>query len=160
MKTCSTCGELKELQEFYKSKTNKDGLSGYCIACDKIKKANHYQRTREVTLARHKRWAEANPEKVKQYKRKWKNINRERVLQYKRNRRKLEIIDHFTIEEWQRLLDRYDHRCLCCGSEDLITADHIIPLSKGGSNHISNIQPLCVTCNSKKGVEIIDYRNK
>ena len=33
----------------------------------------------------------------------------------------------------------------------VIAADNIIPLSKKRINYIENIQPLCYSCNSKKG---------
>lgn len=29
--------------------------------------------------------------------------------------------------------------------------DHFVPLSNGGSNHISNLVPACIPCNSMKG---------
>ncbi|MFH1526381.1 MAG: HNH endonuclease [Bacteroidota bacterium] len=32
----------------------------------------------------------------------------------------------------------------------LMTKDHIIPKSKGGSNHFSNLQPMCSLCNHLK----------
>lgn len=54
----------------------------------------------------------------------------------------------------------YGKVCLACGSKNNITIDHVIPVSKNGINHISNYQPLCKSCNSKKGDKIIDYRNK
>jgi 5-methylcytosine-specific restriction endonuclease McrA len=35
--------------------------------------------------------------------------------------------------------------------------DHIKPLSKGGEHVYDNIQPLCHSCNSAKGVREIRY---
>jgi hypothetical protein len=37
------------------------------------------------------------------------------------------------------------------GKEILMTKDHIIPLSKGGSSSLNNLQTMCAPCNRKKG---------
>lgn len=36
-----------------------------------------------------------------------------------------------------------------CGT--LMTQDHIFPLSRGGTNAMENLQPMCSTCNGRKG---------
>lgn len=65
----------------------------------------------------------------------------------------------FTTEEWKSLCDYWDWTCLRCGRCDVkMSVDHVIPLSKGGTNYISNIQPLCLKCNLEKGVDDTDYR--
>jgi 5-methylcytosine-specific restriction endonuclease McrA len=65
----------------------------------------------------------------------------------------------FSLVEWLTLCAIYANRCLCCGAVGELTADHIIPLSIGGSNAIANIQPLCFSCNARKSAKTIDYRS-
>lgn len=64
----------------------------------------------------------------------------------------------FTQAEWEALCTSYGRQCLACGATEPLTADHVVPRSKGGSLDISNIQPLCRSCNSAKGDREIDYR--
>jgi len=46
----------------------------------------------------------------------------------------------------------HKRKCICCGTLDNLTFDHVIPLSKGGSNKSkSNGQILCERCNLAKG---------
>jgi len=66
----------------------------------------------------------------------------------------------YTIEQWNDLLKRVNYMCLCCKRHEpevKLSVDHIIPISKGGRNDIANIQPLCFSCNARKGVKDIDY---
>lgn len=63
-----------------------------------------------------------------------------------------------TQQEWDALCAHYEQRCLRCGQVKPLTEDHVTPLSRGGSNAIENIQPLCLDCNRWKRDQTIDYR--
>ncbi|MBD2188565.1 HNH endonuclease [Pseudanabaena sp. FACHB-723] len=54
------------------------------------------------------------------------------------------------IEVWRR----DSGQCVKCSSRENLEYDHIIPVSKGGSNTTRNIELLCEACNRSKGANI------
>ena len=116
-------------------------------------------------------WRKAHPKRVKQSRIANRVRNREHVRKYFathpiartiknhiRRARLLAASGSFTASEWTALIVMYDLRCLCCLKRKQLTPDHVIPLSKGGSNAIDNIQPLCGLCNARKRTDCADYR--
>lgn len=82
----------------------------------------------------------------------WLN-NKRRIL-------KFNAVGEHTQNEWETLKAQYNWICPCCKKQEpsvTLSRDHIIPLTKGGSDNIENIQPLCRSCNSKKYNKIIKY---
>ena len=66
-------------------------------------------------------------------------------------RDRLPIPDDAKIFVWQR----DNGRCVICGSQEKLEYDHIIPISKGGSNTARNIQLLCEKHNRSKGADLV-----
>lgn len=49
---------------------------------------------------------------------------------------------------------RDDFRCVYCHrsiNEVELEVDHVLPVCRGGTNALSNLQTLCVDCNRRKG---------
>ena len=137
--------EHKEQISEYKKRwagENEDSVS--------VSRRKHYESNRDEVIARSKKWAENNPERVRQAK--TNNLRKRRAARHA-------SLGSFTAEEFKELCESYGNKCLACGdTEAVLEADHVLPLTKGGSDSISNIQPLCGSCNRKKFVNIIDYR--
>lgn len=49
------------------------------------------------------------------------------------------------------IIKRDGYCCAECGSTEDITVDHIVPLSREGSDELNNLRLLCRSCNSRKG---------
>jgi 5-methylcytosine-specific restriction endonuclease McrA len=100
----------------------------------------HYVKYRERILARNKAWKEANPD-------------RRRAHGSVRAARLRASEGTFTADEFLALCAELGGRCAYCGEQRPLTVDHDIPLSRGGSNFISNIVPACRSCNARKGAK-------
>jgi 5-methylcytosine-specific restriction endonuclease McrA len=136
-------------------KENAEYLRDY----ERERRINNPLRSREATL----KWYRANKEHHLEVGRKWRANNPEQNCAISA-RRRTKIKGgggNYTADEFKALCEQYDNRCLACGRENVkLTADHVIPVSLGGSSYIENIQPLCGPCNSSKGTKTTDYRTK
>lgn len=70
------------------------------------------------------------------------SVAREEETQPKRER----ISEEVRVAVWRR--DK--GKCVKCDSREKLEYDHIVPVSKGGSNTVRNIELLCESCNRKK----------
>lgn len=62
--------------------------------------------------------------------------------------------EHIPIAVQREVWRRDQGRCVQCGSNERLEYDHMIPVSRGGSNTVRNIQLLCESCNRSKGNRI------
>lgn len=142
---------------------------------ERVSKTNaaRYQRCKEEIVAKQKIYNQANAEKLKAYhaeyeaknkeKRKaWRIANRElkRLLE---NNRRLKIVGVLSKGIVKTLMEKQKGLCNGCQVDLMVTryhVDHIVAVSKGGKNIDSNVQLLCVSCNTSKGAKDFDAWKK
>lgn len=179
-KYCSKCKQTKPIDCFSKDKYCKDGIRKWCRTCRYEANKKWYANNKDEINAKQREWRLKNPRKNseyilrwvskdgnrlyrKKYCARWKLENREKTREQGRIRRAREKNAKGVIssKEWNDVIKKLGKRCLCCGREDVpITMDHIVPLCLGGTHTIDNVQPLCVSCNSRKHTKVIDYRKQ
>jgi hypothetical protein len=53
-------------------------------------------------------------------------------------------------ESKEKIFERDDYKCVYCLSDDNLTLDHMLPITRGGSDSVSNLVTACKKCNFKK----------
>lgn len=61
----------------------------------------------------------------------------------------------FTSADWKRCVDIADSRCFYCDEQGLMTMDHVVPVTRGGTHGAGNIVPACISCNASKNNNFI-----
>ena len=172
-KRCPTCELWVDYALYGRNKASFDGYSSYCKPCTLTRdRARYYDATDEQKLVRAVRsnaWSKKNPEKARaaclaHYYRnvekyyaqgaKWRAANPDKVTAYCRTshaRRKL-VVGTFTEADAAEIFKLQNGKCAYCRKKlkPGHHADHIMPISLGGSNERQNIQLTCPRCNLSK----------
>lgn len=132
----------KRKKEYYK--LNKEEISNWS--------SKYYKLNKEVISMRHKEYDQTSKGKAT-------------VARARHNRRIKEnnTLNDLTSIEWTTILQLQDYQCIRCNTyfdEVNPTRDHIVPVEYQGGLTKDNVQALCGSCNSSKGIKNIDYRSE
>ncbi len=142
MKQCTDCSKVLPLRSFNGRRTGHLGLSQTCRWCQ----IEYYEKKRRE-----------NPEKYRGYNKTYEGRNKGRNSARRAKRRDAE--GSFTESDLLRRFEYHGNRCIYCKSTENLTVEHMIPLSRGGTNWPANLAPACRSCNcSKNNKTITEYK--
>lgn len=114
---------------------------------------NRYLANKEKHIAMTKEWAKNNPEKRAEIRKRWKLKNKDKVNYYAKLRiyREKNAEGFHTLSDLKEIRELWNNKCAYCRQAPAETIDHVVALTKGGTNDPSNLVPACFSCNSSKG---------
>ena len=156
---CTVCDALRPETDFPSDMSKPGGLDSRCRECHAEKFARYYASNRRAVLAYRQAYNVRNREQYRENQRRTYRRHRERRIANVRKRgvrlrATRALYGYHTEQEWQAKLAEFGGRCAHCGSTENISRDHIVPLARGGTDLIENIQPLCLPCNGRKGAKV------
>ena len=129
------------------------------------KRKVRYIQNKPAERERQRRWLSENIEKQRKSCRDWAKNNPEKMRAIVARRRALLVGSggRYTKDDISEMKLKQGNQCACCGFALIdFHVDHVIPLTKGGTNWPDNLQLLCPPCNRSKGNklphEFIEYR--
>lgn len=153
------CGKVLPESEFYRHHQLTDGTWSLNKKCKRCYCAhnNAYHRAHYSSEKRRERY-EREREKFAQYYQDNKEKLKKQSIHRTRNQRAKEkgATDTLSLTDWEKILKKFGNRCAYCGSDGKplgLGADHLIPLTKGGTNTPDNVVPCCRSCNSRKNTK-------
>ena len=151
IKACSICKEEKPLTEFYPDEWSKGGYKHRCKSCWKQMQKAWGEKNRKHNTEKSQAWRMAHPERARINNATYYRNHSEHVIALimAYRARKEEAPGTATEEQIRVRMDFYGRRCWICG-KPFQAIDHVIPLSKGGTNWPANLRPICKRCNSRK----------
>jgi 5-methylcytosine-specific restriction endonuclease McrA len=117
-------------------------------------------RRRETT----RQWMEDNAERVVEVRQAWYDANRERVrargrrnMARRRARKQQNGVEPYTDAELWAQAEAIDWCCYLCGDKiaDEWVGEHVLPISRGGADSLSNVMPTCRPCNDRKHATLV-----
>lgn len=119
------------------------------------KRKARYAANKAHERAKNREWRSKNLERHRALCRDWARANPEamRALVAKRRAAGLSAEGKYTASDIAAMRLAQDGKCNCCRVSfgALFHVDHMVPLSRGGSNWPDNLQLLCIPCNLSKG---------
>lgn len=144
---------------------NQDKILAYKQTAEyKAKAADYRKRTNTQRLAYNQQYKQDHPGHYTKLAREWRRNNPEKAkaIIHKRIARKHAAPGDYTADDVKRMYVEQDGMCAYCGIRifmDIrkdVHVDHVMPLSRGGSNGSENLLLSCPTCNHSKNAKTVD----
>lgn len=168
---CTGCKQIRSVAEFGTNRSREGGFSAECKACSRRRRREYVQAHKDIEAAAARRRYEADPEKHRQQARDWRRRNPDAVRAATAARRARRLKATTELVSPAEVFARDAWCCGICGQQidplvrypslESASIDHVLPLIRGGSHSMDNVQAAHLSCNLRKKAKVGDvaWRN-